>query len=152
MNIWAFIDTNNLYYNTTKRYKKKINFDKLIAYIDELGEVHDSIAYIAQTIKMSQSFAYALSKKGITVKTNTTPSTDRRMNWNAGIAVDVFKATGENMDTLIFCSADNDLIPLYEFIKELDPDIQIIVIACNISRRIKEVVTETIEIPRTWLY
>lgn len=67
----------------------------------------------------------------------------RKADWDVGLAIDVVRIVGR-VDQVVIGSADGDLAPLVEWVKE--QGCRCIVFACNISRELRDVADEVIEI------
>jgi uncharacterized LabA/DUF88 family protein len=67
----------------------------------------------------------------------------RKADWDVGLAIDVVRIV-DRVDQVVIGSADGDLAPLVEWVKE--QGCRCIVFACNISRELRDVADEVIEI------
>ncbi len=72
----------------------------------------------------------------------------RKADWDVGLAIDVVRIV-DRVDQVVIGSADGDLAPLVEWVKE--QGCRCIVFACNISRELRDVADEVIEIDEALL-
>lgn len=67
----------------------------------------------------------------------------RKADWDVGLAIDVVRVIGR-IDKAVIGSADGDLVPLVRWAKE--QGCRCTIFACNISKELKEIADEIIEI------
>ncbi len=67
----------------------------------------------------------------------------RKADWDVGIAIDIVRLI-QRVDTIILGSADSDLAPVVEYVRE--QGCRCVIYACNISKELREVANATIEI------
>jgi uncharacterized LabA/DUF88 family protein len=75
----------------------------------------------------------------------------RRFNsssWACGIAVDTINIL-DRVDTVVFASSDNDLLPLMDDLRRRG--VEVVVIGTSVSRDIRLTVNEVIELDETLL-
>ncbi|MEK0324965.1 MAG: NYN domain-containing protein [Nitrosopumilus sp.] len=155
--IAIFADVSNLYYCIGMKYPdRKLNYAAYYEYISELGLIEQAIAYGAQLEREAEGFIYCLKSAGFEPKYKT-PKTyrsdgkiKRKADWDVGIAMDLVRlALDKQYDMLVLGSADGDLCPLVEWLKELG--IIVIILACGISRDLRLLADQAIEIPESLL-
>ena len=74
----------------------------------------------------------------------------RKADWDVGIAIDmVTTVEGNSIDMMIICTADGDMTPAVEWV--ISKGINVIILACGISRDLKNTATKFIEIPESFL-
>ena len=150
VNIGLYVDVSNLYFCIYNNLKGKLNYAKLIEFIQPLGHIVTAKAYGAQVKDEASVFIETLEKLGFTTyykkpkyfgQTHT-----GKADWDVGIAVDIIKDL-DNLDMVILATADGDMTPLAEYIKEQGKEI--VVIGSKISRELQDSVTKYIEIPNS---
>lgn len=156
--IGIFADVSNLYYCTGKRFPgRKLNYAKLKEVA--LGEdvLYRAFAYGLQLKDEATKFITCLKHFGFEPKYKT-PRTFiknenlevRRTSWNVGITLDISRIlTNNKLDVVVICSADSELVELVEYIKERG--VKCVVIACGISKELKEIADQWIEITEDFL-
>lgn len=152
-NTAVFADVSNLYYCIGRKYDgRKLDYERLFARVRDFGTVQRAFAYGTQVNQEASNFISCLRKLGYTTKykqpkMSDTPGEEkkviRKADWDVGIAMDAVRMS-DKVDTIILCSSDPDLVPLVEWIK--DQGIRCIVLACGISRELKEVADQYFEI------
>ena len=161
--IGIFVDVSNIYGTLKNRYNRKLDYGKLLKFIDGpdgFGEVIVKIAYGAdisnpeenpELSKASQSFKDFLEMKGFKLKYKTPKrynQSDGRVKLKADhdvtIAIDMVRHA-DKLDRMILCCADGDLVPAVDFVQA--KGLEVIVLACNISKELAKRATESIEIP-----
>ncbi len=153
--IGVFVDISNLYYCVEKKYKKKIDYSKYISYIKDLGAVDVQIAYAAVLGNESQPFLHALKELGFEVKTKTPKEyamanggVKHKCDHDVQMAMDIVNQH-ENLDQVVLGSADGDMTPVVQWLK--DRRISTVVLACGISRELRECAKLGVEIPPSML-
>ena len=153
--IGVFMDVSNLYYCIGKKYnQRKLDYGAYLDYVKELGDVQHALAYGAQMNNEAAGFIHCIRQKGYEPKYKTPKDYHNRDNfkrkcdWDVGIAIDIVRMI-DRMDMIILGTADGDLRPVVEWAKEHGVDV--IVLACGISRELKDVATKFIEIPESML-
>lgn len=154
-NIGIFVDVSNLYYCIGNKFdNRKLDYSKYYNYINDLGHIKMAIAYGAQIKRQASKFLYALQKIGFETVYKTPKafvdngSIRKKADCDLQIAVDIVNNL-DKIDLLILGSADGDFKPIVELAKE--NNIKVIVIACEISKDLKDVADEFIEIPESLL-
>jgi len=153
--IGVFVDVSNLYYCIGKKFSnRKLDYAAYLAYIKELGDVQIAHAYGAQMRSEASGFIHCLKQIGFEPKYKTPKdyhnkeSFRRKADWDVGIAMDIVRLI-ERVDMLVLGTADGDLRPLVEWVKERG--VEVFILSCGISRELKESATKFIEIPESML-
>lgn len=151
--IGVFVDVSNLYYCIGKKYDyRKLDYRKYLDFIGDLGEIVKSIAYGSQMSDEAIGFIHCLEKVGFQTKFKPvktySPDSRRKADWDVGIAMDIVRMV-DRFDMLILGTADGDLEPVVKWATEQGVDV--IVLACGVSRELKTRATKYIEIPESLL-
>jgi len=153
--IGIFADVSNLYYCISKKYRgKKLDYRKYYEFVADIGEISQAIAYGAQIGNEAAGFIHALKAVGFQAKYKTPKQyndenrTRRKADWDVGITIDVVNMA-PRLDVIVLGSADGDLAPLVHWCRQ--KGIDVIIIACGISRELKDMSNEFIEIPESLL-
>jgi uncharacterized LabA/DUF88 family protein len=153
--IGVFCDVSNLYYCIGKKFdKRKLDYRAYLQYARDLGEVQHAIAYGAQLNNEASGFIHCLKQIGFEAKYKSPKDYHNRDNfkrkadWDVGIAIDIVRML-DRLDMIILGTADGDLKALVEYAKERGVDV--VVLACGISRELKDSATKFIEIPESML-
>lgn len=155
--IGIFVDLSNLYFCVKARYKaRKIDYRKFYDFIADLGEIRLAIAYGSQIDNQAETFIHQLKEIGFLTKFKTpkewhdaSPGRSRRKaDWDVGITLDVVQMC-ERLDLVVLATADGDLEPVVSYC--MQKGIAVIILACNISRDLRDTATECIEIPESLL-
>lgn len=151
-----FADVSNLYYCIQKQYpRRKLDYRKYIKFIEDLGEIQQSIAYGAHMADQAQGFKYCLKQIGFQTKYKT-PKTyagengklKRKADWDVGIAIDIVNMI-DRFDMIILGSGDGDMLPVVQW--AMAKGVDVVVIAAGISSDLKDHATRCIEIPESLL-
>jgi len=153
--IGVFVDVSNLYYCISKKYQdRKLDYAKYIAFIKELGDIQQAIAYGAQINNEAANFIYCLKQVGFHTKYKTPksyshqPNFKRKADWDVGIAIDIVNMI-DRFDMIILGTADGDLVPAVDWAQQRGVDV--VIFACGISRDLKNIARQFIEIPESLL-
>ena len=153
--VGIFMDVANLYGTIGARYgSRKLDYKAYYTYASDFGDVVMSNAYGSQMKDEATGFINCLKDIGfhpIYKKIKCYHNDDHikhKADWDVGIAIDIIKAIA-NLDMVILGSADGDFQPLTKFI--LEQGKQVLVLACGISKDLRETCTEAIEIPESML-
>ena len=153
--IGVFVDVSNLYYCIGKRFKnRKLDYEKFIAFIEDFGDVTQKIAYGAQIKNKAGSFIHCLRKLGFKTKYkqpktfNNPDKVRRKADWDVGITIDIVQQI-ERLDMIVLGTADGDLEPLVRW--AVDKGVDVIVLACGVSRDLKDSATDYFEIMESML-
>jgi uncharacterized LabA/DUF88 family protein len=144
--IGIFLDISNLYYSVKNKYNRKIDYKKYWEFVEDLGEIQQAIAYGASMDGQARNFIHALRKIGFLTKFKQPKM--QKANWDVGIAVDAINMIGK-LDLVVLGSADGDFAPLTEYLRLNGVDV--IILACNISKELRNLCTRYIEIPESLL-
>lgn len=153
--IGIFADVSNLYYCIGMKYpERKLDYAAYMAYIKELGALSVAYAYGAQLENEASGFIHCLKATGFTPKYKT-PKTykfdgriKRKADWDVGIAIDIVQ-TIDRLDIVVLGSADGDLCPVVDWAQRHGATV--VVLACGISRELRELSDQAIEIPESLL-
>lgn len=153
--VGIFVDISNIYMCLRSKYQRKLDYKKLMNYVNDFGEITVAIAYGAQVGDQAKAFIYYLSKLGFETKYKE-PKTHRnpngqiitKANWDIQIAMDILDHA-DNLDVVIILSADGDFIPCLKRIKENGKIV--IVIGSTINNELHKVADSCIEIPEVFL-
>lgn len=153
--IGIFCDISNLYYCIGKKYEqRKLDYSEYLKFVKDMGDVQHAVAYGAQMNNEATGFIHCLKQIGFDPKYKTPKNYHnkdnfkRKADWDVGIAMDIVRII-DRLDLIILGTADGDLAPLVEWAKEKGVDI--VVLACGISRELKDTATKFIEIPESML-
>jgi uncharacterized LabA/DUF88 family protein len=154
--IAIFADVSNIYYCLRKKFgpERKLDYGKYLEYVKKLGEIHEAVAYGAQMGNEARGFIFCLEQLGFTAKYKT-PKTyqnegriRRKADWDVGITIDMVNQA-DRVDIMVLGTADGDLAPAAEWVQARG--VKVIVLASGISRELKNIATEWIEIPESML-
>lgn len=153
--IGVFVDVSNLYYCIKKKYNgRKLSYKKYLDYVKDLGTVVKATAYGCRINDEAKGFIFCLKETGFETKFKTVKTfsrdtgVQRKADWDVGIAIDIVRTIKE-FDMIVLGTADGDLEPVVDWCMENAVDV--IVVACGISRDLKKRATEFIEIPESLL-
>jgi len=153
--IGVFVDVSNIYYCIGKKYEgKKLDYRKYLDFVRDFGELTKVIAYGSQLNNEAAGFIHCLQKTGFQTKFKTVKSFSneqelrRKADWDVGIAMDIVNMI-DRFDIIILGTADGDLEPCVDWAVRRGVDVYIL--ACGISRDLKERATQFIEIPESLL-
>lgn len=147
--IGIYVDVSNLFFCIRKHFSgRKLHYKRLLEQAGLLGEVVSAVAYGAQRGREADTFIYTIQQmdwiakfKKVKQWQNTIEGGPRRKaDWDIGITIDIVDAVlNDTVDTVILGSADGDFAPLVTWLK--NRDIRIIIMACNISRDLRDQTT-----------
>ncbi|MFW9874533.1 MAG: NYN domain-containing protein [Candidatus Thorarchaeota archaeon] len=147
--ISVYFDVSDLYYKVKKFHNKKVNYKEVMKYLSsQFGEIYKAEAFGCQTDNEAQSFIAHLKSADITVKYrrpkvyHVGDHEVKSCNWNVDITI---SAICSDSDTFIFCTSNQDLIPLYRHLQNMQK--KVIVIGCGVPDSVKYVVDVCIPIP-----
>ena len=148
--IGFFVDVSNLYYCVAKHFRgRRLDYRHYYKFVQDFGEVVTAIAYGAEKGDEALKFKRVLRNIGFEPKYKEVREVDHdrlKADWDVGITIDIVLEEPD-LDIIILGSADGALEPLVTWCIEQDK--KVIIIACGISRDLKEVATEAIEIPES---
>jgi len=149
MRLGVFADVSNLYFCTSKKFRAKLNYRSYLEFIKTLGTVTKAYAYGAQFRHEADNFIHSLQNAGFETRYKTPKifgDQQRKADWDVGIAVDMIDAAiNRVVDTIILGTGDGDLTPAVTWIMRTY-HIPTIVVACGISKDLKQAASEWIEI------
>lgn len=149
--VGLFLDVSNLYYCLGLKYKRKLNYAAYRTFCNDFGDIVQAIAYGAQIDNEAANFIRRLKELTFTTKykpPKVFKSGEKKADWDVGITIDMVQSS-DRLDLIVLGSADSDLAPAVEWAK--NKGITVIVLACGISKELKEVATKWIEIPESLL-
>jgi uncharacterized LabA/DUF88 family protein len=154
--IGVFADVSNLYYCISLKFKgRKLDYKAYYDFVVDLGDVQQAIAYGAQVENEAASFIHCLKEIGFTPKYKKPKAfhgegtkLKRKADWDVGIVIDIVNMI-DRLDLVVLGTADGDLEPLVSWVRQ--KGIDVIIVACGISRELKETATKFIEIPESLL-
>lgn len=143
----VFLDISNLYFCVQKKYNKKVDYKKYLAFLSDLYSVELAFAYVANNNGQSMPFVHALEKMNVTIRSKDVKEysdTTRKCNLDVDMAIDMVNMVGR-VDVVILGSADGDMAPA---VKWLDMrSISTVAFACGISSDLKACCKSVLEIP-----
>lgn len=148
----VFIDVSNFYYCVSKRFSgRRLSFEKYYDFVKDMGEMVVARAYGAQQKKEADEFIERLHGIGFEtrykkVKTYKDKGKIRKKaDWDVGMTMDIVRmVNAKELDLIILGTADSDLEPLVAWCKE--NDVEVMVLACRISRELRDTADHAIEI------
>lgn len=143
MKIAVFIDTQNMYFALKNNRNAKLDYPKLVSYIEDIGDIILSFGYGFQG-EDSVSFITMLRAIGITPKFNRNSNSK-----SVEIACDAMKAIYNHpIDLIILVSSDGSLSPIIKHASH--HNIRVMVMAATPSKEF-EYAYECIELPNSIL-
>lgn len=149
----VYFDVSDLYYRVRKKYNKKVNYKALMGLIaKQFGEIDKAEAYGCQVNEEAKSFISHLRSNDILVKYRrpkvfkVKEQDIKSCNWNVEI---VISAICSDSKTLVFCSSNTDLIPLYKHLQNMCK--KVVVIGCSIPESVKNTVDVYLDIDKSCL-
>lgn len=154
--VGIFIDLSNLYFCVSRNYKnRRVDYGKFLDYVKDFGEVVTAVAYGSQMKDEAVAFIACLEQLGFETKYKTPKQWPdkqggytRKADWDVGIAIDIIEKH-EDLDVIVLGCGDGDLEPVVRFLKARNKTV--IVLACGISRDLRESADTCIEIPESLL-
>ena len=153
--IGIFCDVSNLYYCIATKYNnRKLDYNKYYNYIQDFGDIIMAFAYGAQIKGQASKFLYALKQIGFQPKYRSPKAyhdngtVRKKADCDLQIAVDIIENL-DAIDLLVLGSADGDFKPIIKL--AIKQNVKVLVIACKISKDLKDVADEFIEIPESLL-
>jgi len=153
--VGLFVDVSNIFYSLARRFDGgKLNYKKYVNYLQDFGKLDIMRAYGANLegeadrfIKLLKDLGFETIFKAPKVY-ETAGQIKRKADHDVTITVDIIRNLN-NIDIIILGSADGDMVPVIEYAKEQDK--KVIVFACTISRDVRNIVDEYMEIPESYL-
>lgn len=154
MKVGVYVEASNLFFCLKKSFKKKLDYTKLMEFVQSFGPIKRAIVYGAQIgnqadrfIKILESVGFETRYKDVKQFQNRS-GVRRKADWDVGISIDIVKdILAKRVDYVILCSADGDFEPVVTWVREQGMDV--IILAHKISRELREAATEWIEIPNS---
>ena len=153
--IGVFMDVSNLYYCIGKKFpNRKLDYQKYWDFVIGLGNIQQAIAFGAQIGNEASNFIYCLKQIGYqtnykTPKSyNNKDSVKKKADCDVDITVSMINML-DRFDMIILGTADGDLVPAVEYCQQRGVDV--VVFACGISRDLKNLARQYIEIPESLL-
>jgi len=154
--VGVFVDVSNIYFCIGRKYeRRKLDYRKYLEFIKDFGELTKAIAYGSQISNEAAGFVHCLQSIGFQTKFkavksyhNEDKSFKQKADWDVGIAMDIVSMV-DRFDMIILGCADGDLQPVVEW--AVRRGIDVVILACGISRDLKESATQCIEIPESLL-
>jgi uncharacterized LabA/DUF88 family protein len=153
--IGVFVDVSNIYYCVGKKYEyRKLDYQKYLDFVKDFGELTKIIAYGSQLSSEAEGFIHCLQKFGFQTKFKAVKSFNseqelrRKADWDVGITMDIVNMI-DRFDMIILGTADGDLTPVVSW--AIQKGVDVVILACGISRDLKESATQFIEIPESLL-
>ncbi len=148
--IFVAVDVSNIYYCTkTKFGGRKVNYRKILTVCKDYGSILQATAYAAQMDNQASKFFECLEVYGFEVKIKIPKeyghgeNIKRKADHDVTIAMDMVRYAPK-VETIVLCTADGDLLPAVEYVKNLG--CKVIAIGCGISNDLKNVCHKIIEI------
>lgn len=151
------VDVSNLYFSVMNQFHgRKLDYTKLLNCAIDYGEIYRAIAYGAAKGSEADRFKTALRAIGFELKykepkvyqTDVPGQEFRKADWDVGIVIDVVRML-PHVDVVVFCTADGDFAPCVEWVNSQGKIA--IVIGCSVSRDLRNLAHETIEISNDML-
>jgi uncharacterized LabA/DUF88 family protein len=149
-----FVDVGNLYYCISRRFDaRKLDYQKLLEKAGKFGNLARSFAYGSQIQDEAVNFITCLKKLGYDTKYKKPRNSEsaesgkgvRRADWGVGMAVDIVSTVSNGKcDVVILASSNPDFAPLVTWIR--GQGIRCIIIACGISKELKDAADQFVEI------
>ncbi len=148
----AYFDVSDLYYKVKKAHNKKVNYKLLMDFLKKFGEVVKAEAFGCQTGNEAQGFITHLRGADIIVHYrhpkifHVSEQEVKTCNWNVDITI---AALCTESKTLVFCSSNTDLIPLYKHLQNMGK--KVVVVGCGVPSLVKHIVDVYENIPESVL-
>lgn len=148
----VFIDVSNFYFCVSKRFQgRRLSYEKYYKFILDLGKLTTAVAYGAQQKEEADDFITRLQGIGFTTRYKKVKTykdkgrTRKKADWDVGMTMDIVRLVSDKkLDRIILGTADGDLEPLVAWCQE--QGVEVIVLACKISRELRDTAHQTIEI------
>lgn len=148
----VFIDVSNFYFCVSKRFNgRRLSYEEYYKFIQDLGELKVAVAYGAQQTDEAVSFINRIQNIGFETKYKKVKTYKdkgrirKKADWDVGMTMDIVKLVlAKELDRIILGTADSDLAPLVKWCQE--QGVEVIVLACRISRELRDTASRAIEI------
>ena len=145
--VGLYVDVSNLYYCVSKKFVgKKIDYSKYLETVENkipdkssFTEIH---AYGTKIEDEARAFIRRLNSLGFTTKFVRTTRT-RSTSLNVNIAMDIMRVIDE-LDIIILGSANREMIPLVNYLKEHGKIVYIV--ACGICNELRNITNIPLEV------
>jgi uncharacterized LabA/DUF88 family protein len=124
MNCLVLVDVANLYFCAKKVFNSRVDFAKLLSHILHERTLHRAIAFGSKLGTESNNFIGALRIIGYLpvfkepkVWQNGDGSQNRKADWDVAIAMTAIRYMSK-VDVVCFVTADGDLAPCVEYLRE----------------------------------
>jgi uncharacterized LabA/DUF88 family protein len=156
----VFIELSNIYHTIALRFNesrignRRVSYEKYIKFLKDIGNIVDAYAYGTQKTNEAEKFIKRLEAIGFTVRYKSLKEYSGKMgvkhkaDWDVGIVMDIVQSY-EKYDMIVLGTADGDFRPLVEWL--VSKGKQVLILACGISKDLKETATSIIEIPESLL-
>lgn len=146
--VGVFVDIGNQYYCVSKKWPgKKLDYQQYITKATNGKSLQRAFAYGTQVEDNAVKFITCLKHIGFEARYKTVEK-NAFYSWDAGIAVDMIKFA-EKLDTVVLGSSNRSMVPAVKALRERG--VKVIVLACGISRELKDVVDKWVEITEDML-
>jgi uncharacterized LabA/DUF88 family protein len=139
--VGVFIDAQNLYHSAKNLYQARVNFGNVLKDALAGRELIRAVAYVIRTESGEErAFFEALEKLGIEAKVKDLQvffDGSKKADWDVGMAVDIIKLA-PRLDTVIIASGDGDFVPLVEYLKANEAQVEVVAFGKSTSQRLRE--------------
>ncbi|MDP3735257.1 MAG: NYN domain-containing protein [bacterium] len=139
--VGVFIDTQNLYHSAKNLYQARVNFGNVLKDAVAGRDLIRAIAYVISTESGEErAFFEALEKLGIETKVKDLQiffDGSKKADWDVGMAVDIVKLA-PRLDTIVIASGDGDFVPLVEYLKANQNQVEVVAFGKSASQRLRE--------------
>lgn len=140
--VGVFIDVGNQFYCINKKWEgRKLDYEKYKNKISSYGTIVRAFAYGTQIEGAASKFISCLHHLGFEPKYKTVEK-NNWYSWDVGMAVDMVRIC-EKIDVAIIGNSSKSIAEAISFLKE--KGIKVIVIACGISKDVKEACDQWVE-------
>lgn len=147
--VGVFIDTQNLYHSAKNLYNARVNFGNILEDAVAGRQLVRAIAYVITTESGEEKpFFEALEKLGIETKTKDLQifyGGAKKADWDVGIAVDAIKLS-QGLDVVIIVAGDGDFIPLVEYLKARNTQVEVISFGKSTSGKLREAADDFLDL------
>ena len=141
--IGVFIDVGNQFYCINKKWEgRKLNYETYKVKATEYGNIVRSFAYGTQVDEAASKFISCLHHLGFESRYKSVEK-NKWYSWDVGISIDMVRLS-EKIDIAIIGNSNKSIVPALLYLKE--KGIRVIVMACGISKEVKEACDQWIEI------
>lgn len=142
-NVAVFVDSGNLFVHLGRVYPgRKLNYQAYLDHARDKDQILSATVYGSQLANEAVKFITCIRHMGFNTKYKRARK-GYHASSNVDIAVDVMKII-DRVDIIVLGTADNDLIPLVDYIKSRG--VQCVIMASGIGNMMKEACDQWIEI------